>query len=193
MDSSEFKKKVQIPKRDSNDEKAYCTLCKVLLRAGALDDHLKGKKHKRKQEKSATPKIDPTNFIITDPTQMPYYCALCQVSCGSQNEHVKHFAGIKHKDKANKEKVKENENEFPKGATMLLSDEQFMEGFEDDKVMLKTKDNSIRIIEGEEETVVIDPTVCILKTQNSKKRGLGKVNDQSDFIELAEKKFKKNA
>ena len=83
MDSSEVKKVVPVHKKDSNDEKAYCTLCKVLLRAGALDDHLKGKKHKRKQEKSATPKIDSTNFIITDPTQMPYYCAKYQVLCGS--------------------------------------------------------------------------------------------------------------
>ena len=134
MDSSEVKKV---------DEKAYCTLCKVLLRAGALSDHLKGKKHKRQQEKSAMPKLNSTNFIITDPTQMPYYCALCQVSCGSQNEHVKHLAGIKHRDKANKEKIKENENEYPEGATMLLSDEQFMEGFVDDKVIFKQFRTSI--------------------------------------------------
>ena len=185
MDSSEVKKVVPVHK---NDEKAYCTLCKVLLRAGALDDHLKGKKHKRKQEKSATPKIDSTNFIITDPTQMPYYCALCQVSCGSQNEHVKHFAGIKHRDKTNKEKVKENE--FPK---LVLSDEQFMEGFKDEKVMLKTKDNSIIILEGEEEAVIMDRKVGVLKTNTNKKRGLDIAFDQSDFIELAEKKFKKNA
>ena len=71
MDSSEFKKVVPVHK---NDEIAYCTLCKVLLRAGALEDHLKGKKHKRKEEKSAMPKMNSTNFIITDPTQMPYYC-----------------------------------------------------------------------------------------------------------------------
>ena len=136
--------------------------------------------------------INPTDYIITDPTQMPYYCALCQVSCGSQNEHVKHFAGIKHRDKTNKEKVKENE--LPKDATMiLLSDEQFMEGFEDDKVMLKTKDNSIRILEEKEETVIMDHTVGVLKTKTNKKRGLDISIDQSDFIELAEKKFKKNA
>ena len=54
MDSSEVKKVVQVHK---NDEKAYCTLCKVLLRAGALDDHLKGKKHKRKQEKTTMPNM----------------------------------------------------------------------------------------------------------------------------------------
>ena len=183
MDSSEFKKVVPVHK---NDEKAYCTLCKVLLRAGALEDHLKGKKHKRKEEKSAMPKMNSTNFIITEPTQMPYYCALCQVSCGSQNEHVKHLAGIKHRDKANKEKVKENE--FPK---LFLSDEQFMEGFKDEKVMLKTKDNSIIILEGEEETIIMNHTVGDLKT--NKKRGLDVAFDQSDFIELAEKKFKKNA
>ena len=185
MDSSEFKKVVPVHK---NDEKAYCTLCKVLLRAGALEDHLKGKKHKRKEEKSAMPKMNSTNFIITDPTQMPYYCGLCQVSCGSQNEHVKHFGGIKHRDKADKEKVKENE--FPK---LILSDEQFMEGFKDEKVMLKTKDNSIIILEGEGETVIMDHTVGVLKTNTNKKRGLDIAFDQSDFIELAEKKFKKNA
>ena len=122
---------------------------------------------------------------------MPYYCALCQVSCGSQNEHVKHLAGIKHRDKANKEKVKENE--LPKDATMiLLSDEQFMEGFKDDEVMLKTKDNGIRILEGEKETIMVH-TVGVLKTNTNKKRGLETAFDQSDFIELAEKKFKKNA
>ena len=134
------------------------------------------------------PKLNSTNFIITDPTQMPYYCALCQVSCGSQNEHVKHFAGIKHRDKTNKEKVKENE--FPK---LFLSDEQFMEGFKDEKVMLKTKDNSIIILEGEGETIITNHTVGDLKTNTNKKRGLDIAFDQSDFIELAEKKFKKNA
>ena len=115
----------------------------------------------------------------------------CQVSCGSQNEHVKHLAGIKHRDKANIEKVKENE--LPKDATMiLLSDEQFMEGFKDDEVMLKTKDNGIRILEGEKETIMVH-TVGVLKTNTNKKRGLETAFDQSDFIELAEKKFKKNA
>jgi hypothetical protein len=27
--------------------------------------------------------MNPTNFIITNPTQMPYYCAKYQVLCGS--------------------------------------------------------------------------------------------------------------
>ena len=27
--------------------------------------------------------LNSTNFIITDPTQMPYYCAKYQVLCGS--------------------------------------------------------------------------------------------------------------
>ena len=97
MDSSQVKKVVPVHKSDSNDEKGYCTLCKVLLRGGgALDGHLKGKKHKKKQEKSAMPKINSTNFIITDPTQMPYYCAVCEHSCVSQNELEKHLAGKKH-------------------------------------------------------------------------------------------------
>ena len=58
--------------------------------------------------------------------------------------------------------------------------------------MLKTKDNSIRILEGEEETVIMDDTVGVLKTSTNKKRGLDIAFDQSDFIELAEKKFKKD-
>ena len=105
MDSFEFKKEVPVPKNDLKKDKiiekshsAYCTLCKVLLRVGALDDHLNGKKHNWKlkdQEKSKVSKMASTNFIITDPTKMPYYCDLCQVSCGSKNEHVKHLAGNK--------------------------------------------------------------------------------------------------
>ena len=105
MDSFEVKKEVPVAKSDLKKDEiieksnsAYCTLCKVLLRVGALDDHLKGKKHNWKikdQEKSAMSKMNSNNFIITDPTQMPYYCALCQVSCGSKNEHVKHLAGNK--------------------------------------------------------------------------------------------------
>ena len=105
MDSFEVKKEVPVPKSDlkkdeiiEKSQSAYCTLCKVLLRVGALDDHLNGKKHNWKikdQEKSAMSKMNSNNFIITDPTQMPYYCDLCQVSCGSKNEHVKHLAGNK--------------------------------------------------------------------------------------------------
>ena len=105
MDSFEVKKEVPVAKSDLKKDEiieksnsAYCTLCKVLLRVGALDDHLKGKKHNWKikdQEKSAMSKMNSNNFIITDPTQMPYYCDLCQVSCGSKNEHVKHLAGNK--------------------------------------------------------------------------------------------------
>ena len=59
--------------------------------------------------------------------------------------------------------------------------------------MIKTKDNSIIILEGKEETVNMDNTVGVLKTNTNKKRGLDIAFDQSDFIELAEKKFKKNA
>ena len=85
MDSFEFKKEVPVPKNDLKKDKiiekshsAYCTLCKVLLRVGALDDHLNGKKHKKNLiEKCAMHEMNFTNFIITDPTQMPYYCSLC--------------------------------------------------------------------------------------------------------------------
>ena len=46
-----------------------------------------------------------TNFIITDPTQMPYYCAQCQTSSGCcQSDFEKHFAGKKHKFNVKKEK-----------------------------------------------------------------------------------------
>ena len=103
MDSFEVKKEVPfLPKSDlKNDEiiekshSAYCTLCKVLLRVGALDDHLNGKKHNWKIKDKKKSKMASTNFIITDPIKIPYYCALCQVSCGSKNEHVKHLAGNK--------------------------------------------------------------------------------------------------
>ena len=47
------------------------------------------------------------------------YCALCQVSCGSQSDLNTHLAGINHKYKANKEKEKKKENAIPKEATML--------------------------------------------------------------------------
>ena len=46
-----------------------------------------------------------TNFIITDPTQMPYYCTQCQTSSGCcQSDFEKHFAGKKHKFNVKKEK-----------------------------------------------------------------------------------------
>ena len=101
MDSSEVQVKKEIKdevpiQNGIKSLSAYCALCQVLLRVGALDDHLNGKKHNWKlkdQEKSKVPKMKSTNFIITDPTQMPFYCAICQVSCGSKNEHVKYLAG----------------------------------------------------------------------------------------------------
>ena len=79
---------------------AYCTLCQVFASVGVMGEHLKGKKHKKKledHEKSTMLKINSTNFIITDPTRMPYYCAVCEYSCVSQNELEKHLAGKKHK------------------------------------------------------------------------------------------------
>ena len=78
---------------------AYCTLCQVVASVGILDEHLKGKKHKKNvqdKEKSTKSKINSNDFIITDPTQMPYYCAVCEHSCVSQNELEKHLAGKKH-------------------------------------------------------------------------------------------------
>ena len=104
MDSFEVKKEVPVPKSDlKNDEiiekshSAYCTLCKVLLRVGALDDHLNGKKHKKNlKEKCTMTEINSTNFIITEPTQMPYYCTLCEVFCGSENSWGLHLNGKQH-------------------------------------------------------------------------------------------------
>ena len=79
---------------------AYCTICQVVLSVVEMEGHLNGKKHKKKlenQEKSTMSKINSTEFIITDPTQMPYYCVVCEHSCVSQNELEKHLAGKKHK------------------------------------------------------------------------------------------------
>ena len=109
---------------------AYCTLCQVVTTTfKVLDGHLKGKKHIKNvedKEKSTKSKINSTDFIITDPTQLPYYCAVCEHSCVSQNELEKHLAGKKHKTKAKSEKKKALENEFPKVVTL------FREGFEND-------------------------------------------------------------
>ena len=87
----------------------YCILCESFQCVSDLEKHLNGKKHNRKlkdEEKSAMSQINATNFIITDPTQMPYYCALCQVSNVCQDGLEKHLAAKKHKDKDNTENVK---------------------------------------------------------------------------------------
>ena len=87
----------------------YCILCESFQGVSDLEKHLNGKKHNRKlkyEEKSIMSQINDTNFIITDPTQMPYYCALCQVSNVCQDGLDKHLAAKKHKDKDNTENVK---------------------------------------------------------------------------------------
>ena len=38
--------------------------------------------------------------------KMSYYCALCEVSCGCQNDFEKHLAWVKHIEKINEEKEK---------------------------------------------------------------------------------------
>ena len=139
------------PKDQEKPSLAFCSLCQARVpvnnNVGALDDHLNGKKHKKNlKEKCTIPEINSTNFIITDPTQMPYYCSLCEVFCGSENSwglhlngkqhditmlhyelcniqkengHGNDLPGKEHQEKANEEK----KNEFEKGATL------FMEGF----------------------------------------------------------------
>ena len=82
---------------------AYCTLCQSFLCLKDVEKHLSGKKHYKKlkaQEKSTMPQMNPTDFIITDPTQMPYYCAICLVSCACQIDYDKHLVGMKHIFKA---------------------------------------------------------------------------------------------
>ena len=129
----EVKKEVPVPNCDVNEDNIieksnnlyYCNLCKVKIYP--VDEHLSGKKHIRKlREKSTMPQMNSTNFIITDPTQMPYYCALCEVSNSCQKNLERHQATKKHQNKANTGKEKAKENEFQKGATL------FMEGFKHD-------------------------------------------------------------
>ena len=140
------------PKDQEKTSLAFCSLCQARIplkgNVGALDDHLNGKKHKKNlKEKSTMPEINSTNFIITNPSKMPYYCSLCEVFCGSENSWGLHLNGKQHdmtmlhyelcniqkengndlpgkeyQEKANTEK----KNEFEKGATL------FMEGFTHD-------------------------------------------------------------
>ena len=89
------------PKGQEKPSLAFCSLCQARVpvnkNVGALDDHLNGKKHKKNlEEKCTMPEINSTNFIITDPTQMPYYCTLCEVFCGSENSWGLHLNGKQH-------------------------------------------------------------------------------------------------
>ena len=89
----------------------YCILCESFQCVDDLEKHLNGKKHNKRlkyEEKSTMSQINAKDFIITDPTQIPYYCALCQVSNVCQDGLEKHLAGKKHKDKTmdNTENVK---------------------------------------------------------------------------------------
>jgi hypothetical protein len=81
----------------------YCSLCESFQCLSDLEKHLNGTKHNRRlkyKEKSTMSQINANDFIITDPTQIPYYCALCQISNVCQDGLEKHLAGKKHKDKA---------------------------------------------------------------------------------------------
>ena len=52
----------------------------------------------------------------------------------------------------------------------------------------------VRILERDEETVIVDDSLGVTKTKKGNKRSLDEAFDQSEFTEnLEEKKFKKNA
>ena len=108
---------------------SYCTLCQSILRVKDVDEHLNGKKHNRTlYDKFTTPNVNSTNFIITDPTKMPYYCDVCQVQCFCQKSWYLHLNGKQHEENNHQNKVNtEKEKEFQKGATL------FTEGFKNRK------------------------------------------------------------
>ena len=100
----EIKEEVHVPKSDSTDDNiiikktcpAFCDLCQVTLHSD-IAEHVNGKKHKKKLEsleKTEKNEINSTNFIITDPTQMPFYCAQCQVAYRSQQTLDLHLMKI---------------------------------------------------------------------------------------------------
>ena len=89
----------------------YCILCESFQCLSDLEKHLNGTKHNKRlkyEEKSMMSQINPTDYIITDPIQMPYYCAVCQISNVCQDGLEQHMASKKHKDQArdNTENVK---------------------------------------------------------------------------------------
>ena len=97
---SKGKKHNRILTAQENYYFTYCILCESFQCLSDLEKHLNGTKHNKRlkyEEKSMMSQINPTDFILTDPTQMPYYCAVCEHSCVSQNELEKHLAGKKHK------------------------------------------------------------------------------------------------
>ena len=60
---------------------------------------MNGKKHKEKlesQEPSAIAEINYDNFIIIDPTKMPFYCGQCQVVLESSWTWDSHLNGKRH-------------------------------------------------------------------------------------------------
>ena len=108
---SKGKKHNRILTAQENYYFTYCILCESFQCLSDLEKHLNGTKHNKRlkyEEKSMMSQINPTDFIITDPTQMPYYCAVCQVSNVCQDGLDKHVASKKHKDQAkdNTENVK---------------------------------------------------------------------------------------
>ena len=96
-------------KIDKENEKMsyYCALCEVSC--GCQNDfekHLAWVKHIEKinEEKEKHTYKSWGNLDNTEMEKVIYHCALCQVSCNSQKDIEKHLAGMKHADKANREK-----------------------------------------------------------------------------------------
>ena len=128
------------------------------------------------------------------------------------------LAGKKHKDKANKEKEKVKENEFPKGAMEGSEKDIKIKGADDSvritensvritdhsvgitETIVRITDNRVgitdkyvRILERDEETVIVEDSLGVTKTKKGNKRSLDEAFDQSEFNEnLDEKKFKKD-
>lgn len=89
----------------------YCALCEVSC--GCQNDfekHLVWVEHIEKinAEKEKHTYKSWGNLDDKEMEKVIYCCALCQVSCGCQNDLEKHLAGIKHKYKANPDKEKYN-------------------------------------------------------------------------------------
>jgi hypothetical protein len=102
-------------KSNTDNEKMsyYCALCEVsCVSQNDFKKHLEWLEHKEKinEEKEKHTFKSWGNLDDTEMERVIYCCALCQVSCSCQNDLEKHLAGIKHKNKANPDKEKDNYN-----------------------------------------------------------------------------------
>ena len=112
----------------------FCTLCQVSCTSEkAWGSHLNGKKHKikadTKKKKAMENEIEKGLTLFRkgfendtkNPTEMPYFCDLCQVSCTSENAWGSHLDGKKHKKiKADFEIEKAKANEIEKGLDDII-------------------------------------------------------------------------